>query len=59
MKLKKIMFVLILGIVFVAGWFFTLQVASGSYKLSEQKALVDEADTYIAKKLYVRGIPLL
>ena len=59
MKLKKIMFVLLLGIVFVAGWFFTLQVASGSYKLSEQKALVDEADTYIAKKLYVRGIPLL
>ena len=59
MKLKKIMFVLVIGAVFVAGWLFTLRVASGTDKIAEQRNLLKEADAYIAKKLYVRGIPLL
>ena len=59
MKLKKLIFVLAIGAVFVIGWLFTLRVASGTDKIAEQKSYVEEADAYIAKKLYVRGIPLL
>lgn len=59
MKIKKLFFVFVIGVVFVIGWLFTLRAASGTDKIAEQRKYVEEADDYIEKKLYVRGIPLL
>ena len=59
MKSKKFAFVLILIAVLVAGWLITLKAVSGIDEMKEQNALVDQADTYNGKQLFVRGIPLL
>ena len=59
MKSKKFLFVLVLGLFFLAGWIFCLKKASGIDEIKEQKALVTQAEAYIDKQLYVRGIPLL
>lgn len=59
MRGKRVFFVLIITVVLVFGWLFTLKAASGIDEINEQKQLVSQAETYLDKKLYVRGIPLL
>ena len=59
MRGKRVFFVLIITVVLVFGWLFTLKSASGIDEINEQKQLVNQAETYLDKKLYVRGIPLL
>lgn len=59
MRGKRIFFVLVMIVVLAAGWLFALKSASGIDELNEQQQLVKEAETYLEKNLYVRGIPLL
>lgn len=59
MRGKRVFFVLIITVVLVFGWLFTLKSASGIDEVNEQKQLVSDAETYLNKKLYVRGIPML
>lgn len=59
MKSKKLGFILILAVVIFFGWILCIKKASGMEEKNEQKNLVGQADTYIQKQLYVRGIPLL
>lgn len=59
MKSKRIGFVLIFTIVIFLGWIFCMKKASGIDERNEQKELVEQAEMYIKKELYVRGIPLL
>jgi hypothetical protein len=59
MRGKRFFLVLVLAVVLVAGWFLTLRSASGVEDIQKQSQLVEQADGYLGKKLYVRGIPLL
>ena len=59
MRGKRVFFVFAMAVVLVAGWLFTLKAASGIDERNEQEQLVSQAESYLNKKLYVRGIPLL
>lgn len=59
MKGKRFFFVLMMAVVLAAGWIFTLKTASGINEINEQEQLVQQAEAYLKKKIYVRGIPLL
>lgn len=59
MKSKKLVFVLVIIAVLVAGWMITLKAVSGIDEINEQKKLVEQANIFNGKKLFVRGIPLL
>lgn len=59
MKGKKFAFVLALGVLLVLGWLFCLKKASGIEAVKAQDSLVEQAEQFIGKEEYVRGIPLL
>jgi hypothetical protein len=59
MKSKKAVFVLGFGLLLFLGWIFCIKKASGIDEINQQNELVKQAQTYIDKELYVRGIPLL
>lgn len=59
MKSKKLGFILIFAVVIFFGWILCIKKASGMEEKNEQKNLVVQAEGYIQKQLYVRGIPLL
>lgn len=59
MKGKKIVLVLVVGVFLALGWLLTLKKASGIDEINEQRNLVERADVFLSKKLYIRGIPLL
>lgn len=58
MKLKKMLLVLVLAVVLAIGWLVTVRAATGSEVIREQNNLVTEADSYMARELYVRAIAL-
>jgi tetratricopeptide (TPR) repeat protein len=58
MKNKRLLLVLVFAVVILAGWMVTLRTVSGTDIIEEQKELVNEADIYKDKELYVRAIPL-
>lgn len=59
MRGKRFFFVMVIAAVLVIGWLFALKSASGIDEINQQNELVSQADEYLEKKLYVRGIPLL
>lgn len=58
MKDKRILLVAIFAVIIVVGWMTTLKAVSGADIIAAQKELVEEADAYMERKLYVRAIPL-
>ena len=55
-----IVFLVLLIIVgLVIGWMVTLKNVSGIDDINKQKKLVEQADQFDEKQLYIRGIPLL
>lgn len=59
MKGKKFCFVLVLTALLVGGWLFTLKAASGVEEAKKQNGLLEQAESFLKRGLYVRGIPLL
>jgi len=57
MQSKKISVILIIVIVTIAGWFVSIKTVLGMDQQREQAALVQEANGYVQKELYVRAIP--
>lgn len=58
MKTKKMLLILVLTIVVVVGWFLTVRVSSGTDVIKAQNQLIEQADTFMERKLYVRAITL-
>lgn len=59
MKSKKMFLVLLIIVGLVIGWMITLKNVSGIDDINKQKKLVEQADQFDEKQLYIRGIPLL
>lgn len=57
MQSKKLSIILVIVIVTVAGWFLSVKAFLGVDNEKAQAQLVQEADGYALKKLYVRAIP--
>ena len=58
MKSKRIMLVLVMLAVLIAGWYFSVKAASGVEVKEKQEELVQKADVLASKELYIRAIPL-
>lgn len=58
MKGKKAVVIVIIAAVLAVGWFLSVKKASGVDQRNTQNALVEEADLYAGKRLYIRAIPL-
>lgn len=58
MKSKRIMLVLAMLAVLIAGWYFSVKAASGVEVKEKQEELVQKADVLASKELYIRAIPL-
>ena len=58
MKAKKLLLVVLLVLVLIAGWLLAVVHFTGVQKEQEQKKLVDQAAAYQEKELYVRAVPL-
>lgn len=58
MQKKKFIVILFIVIILFAGWFLTVRKVTGVEETNKQNALVEEADRYAEKQLYVRAIPL-
>lgn len=58
MKNKRMLLVLVFAVIILLGWAVTIRTVSGTEVIGEQNELVNEADGYAAKELYVRAIPL-
>ena len=58
MKGKKLLLSLALVIVLVICWFMAIKAVSGAEEKNAQAELVESADAYTEKQLYVRAIPL-
>lgn len=59
MRGKKFFFIFILAAVFAVGWLLTLRAASGIEERREQEELTAQAELFLERGQYVRGIPLL
>lgn len=57
MQSKKLSIILVIVIVTVAGWFLSVKAFLGVDNEKAQAQLVQEADGYASKELYVRAIP--
>lgn len=57
MQSKKLSIILVIVIVTVAGWFLSVKAFLGVDNEKAQAQLVQEADGYALKELYVRAIP--
>lgn len=58
MKGKRWLVVIALLVVILLGWYLSVRTASGVDDRSAQAALVQQADLYAGKELYVRAVPL-
>lgn len=58
MKTKRLLLVVIVAGVIFLGWIVSLRAASGVEIKEQQQKLVEEADLYKQKELYIRAIPL-
>lgn len=58
MQSKKLSIIAIIIVVVAAGWYLSLKKFSGVDIIQQQNALVEKADKYLSKELYVRAIPL-
>lgn len=55
---KKIILTGSLLILLLVGWYVSIRSASGVNKLNAQRELVEQADIYADKELYIRALPL-
>ena len=58
MQGKKLSIIIIIAVVVAAGWYLSIKAFSRVDIIKEQNILVEQADYYAEKKLYVRAIPL-
>lgn len=58
MKVKKIIFVLVILIVLSIGWILSVRAISGVELRESQNELIEKADILASKELYIRSIPL-
>ena len=58
MKGKRWIVVMVLLLVIGLGWYLSVRTASGVDDRNDQAALVQQADLYAGKELYVRAVPL-
>ena len=57
MKAKKLLLIVMVAAVIGIGWILVARAASGTELLERQQKLLEEADTLVDRKLYVRAIP--
>ncbi|MCD7807107.1 MAG: WG repeat-containing protein [Lachnospiraceae bacterium] len=58
MKGKKLILFATLLVVLAVGWILSVRMASGKDIVKQQEELVEQADVFASKGLYVRAIPL-
>lgn len=58
MQKKKLSVIIVIAAAIILGWYLSIRKFSGVDIQKQQDALVEQADGYAAKKLYVRAIPL-
>ena len=58
MQGKKMVLIIALFALAIIGWGVGIQASAGLKEKKEQAALVNQADTFMQKELYVRAIPL-
>jgi hypothetical protein len=58
MQGKKLSVLVIIIVFLVIGWYVSVKTASGVDELTAQTELVEKADKFASKELYVRAIPL-
>jgi hypothetical protein len=58
MQGKKLSVLVIIVVVLVVGWYLSMKKVSGVDDRKAQEILVEQADMYASKQLYVRAIPL-
>ena len=55
---KKLLLIVSFIVLLIVGWLFTVRAMTGVEVREKQNALVEEADGYAQKELYIRAIPL-
>ena len=53
----KLILVIALLVLVLAGWMLSIEAASGTEELEQQQELIEQAREYVGKELYVRAIP--